>query len=463
MAISRVEFLDNANSGVSSISVSFASCAVDDELVIAARWYGTQTVTSFTVTSESNPPALDSPHTGGPDNSRVQWARCRITAAGAKTVTLNLSGVPSGIGISVWRVTGADASPVDGATVGASGSGTAASVAKTTTVDGVALFAININNGTGNIAWSGAYTAETVGDAFWYDSGAYDLDAGAAGTKTIDGTVASSTWLVSAIAIKPAATTDAIFDSAIFDDAIFDTGAAGGNQTLVQNTRFTNTNTFYNGVVNVRQTLVQNTRFSNTNQFYSGQVNLRLSQAARFNNVNGFFGGQVNFRLNQGTRFNNSNQFFGGVVSLSGGTQTLVQSTRFNNTNSFFGSKVNFVLFGTRFNNTNQFFGGQVNSRLFQTTKFDNINTFYSGFVSLRFIQSTRFNNANQFFGGSINLVLQQAVRFDNANQFFGGTVSISSGPQTLVQNSRFDNSNTFYGGSIIQPGVFTTSTVYWG
>lgn len=205
MANTRLDFQDSAQSGVSSWPETVDNCAVGDLLVIGVRWYGTQTISSITVTGETAPSPLDSPHTGGPNDGRVQWAVCQVTAAGNKTVTVTWSGTPSAVGVSVWRISGQSATPVDGATVGASGNSTSPSVNKTTSADGAGLFAIAIAI-SGETTFAAGYTAETVADAFWFDSGAYDLDAGTAGSKTVSGTLpGSGAWVISAIAIAQSA------------------------------------------------------------------------------------------------------------------------------------------------------------------------------------------------------------------------------------------------------------------
>jgi len=67
--------------------------------------------------------------------------------------------------------------------------------------------------------------------------------------------------------------------------------AAAGDQTLVQSSRFDNTNSFYTHSLAATITLPQSSRFDNTNSFYTHALSasITLPQTARFDNTNTFY------------------------------------------------------------------------------------------------------------------------------------------------------------------------------
>lgn len=207
MAIARVDFNEGASSSAPSATAAIGTWAVGDTALVNVRWYGTPTLSSVTLTGESNLTLLGSPQTGGPDNARSQWALLsNVTSTGAKTAEATLSAAPDQMCVAMWRLSGCDTTNAEDARNGASGNSSTASVSVTTATAGAAIFAI-MSNGAGDGTPGSGYTAETIADIFWYDSGEYDIDAGASGAKTVDFSLGGSAiWVINAIAIKPAST-----------------------------------------------------------------------------------------------------------------------------------------------------------------------------------------------------------------------------------------------------------------
>lgn len=198
--VTRAAHNAGLNSGTSgSVTVNVTGWSAGEQCVVLMLWYGTQTVTSVTMTGESNLTVLGSPQTGGPDNGRLQWAVLdSVTGSGAKDIVANLTGTPASFTVWVWRVQNAGS---HGTPVGGSGSGTTMSVNVTTTVANAMILSGGTSNGGTSSAGAG-YTKETIQtDGYWYDGSFYDEDVGAQGSKTPDATMASGTWVFSAIEI----------------------------------------------------------------------------------------------------------------------------------------------------------------------------------------------------------------------------------------------------------------------
>jgi hypothetical protein len=224
MAIVREGFADGPGSGSTAVFVSVPSWAAGNTCLINVRWYGTVTISSITMDGESNPTLLGSPQTGGPNNARSQWALLsNVTGTGTKEIDVTLSGSPDQAVMCAWRLSGCDTSGAEDARNGASGTSAAPSVSVTTTQSGSAIFAV-VSNDNGEATAGGAYTSETLINGFQYDSGEYDIDAGTAGSKTVDFSLGGSgTWVINAIAIKAAGggsdVEDALSGSAVTSNA----------------------------------------------------------------------------------------------------------------------------------------------------------------------------------------------------------------------------------------------------
>ena len=207
MAIARVAFADGTPSSIDQANVTIGTWAAGDTCLINVRWYGTQTISTLTFTGESNPTVLGSPQTGGPDNARSQWALLsNVTGTGSKTAAVTLSGTPLQVCMAMWRLSGCDTAGAEDARNGATSTSSTPSVSVTTNTASTAIFAMMSNN-NGPATAGGAYTQETVVDAHRYDDCEYDIDAGAAGAKTVDFSLGGSgLWVINAIAIKAPST-----------------------------------------------------------------------------------------------------------------------------------------------------------------------------------------------------------------------------------------------------------------
>jgi hypothetical protein len=206
MAIARDDFNDGTSSSASSATATIGTWAAGDTCLVNVRWYSaTQTLSSVTLTGESNLSILGSVQTGGPSNARSQWALLsNVTGTGSKTATATLSGNPDQMAVTMWRLSGCDTAGAEDARNGASGTSAGPTVSVSTSQSGSAIFAI-LSNDNGEATEGASYTPETIGNIFQYDSGEYDIDAGAAGSKTVNFTLGGSgTWVINAIAIKAA-------------------------------------------------------------------------------------------------------------------------------------------------------------------------------------------------------------------------------------------------------------------
>lgn len=217
MAIVREAFATAKTSGLASGSATIATWAAGETCVALINWYGTVTLNTVTMAGESNLTILGSPQTGGPNNGRSQWAVLNnVTGTGSKAVTANFS-ASTDFNVTIWRLSGTDTSgAADGSPAGATGTSTTPSVGITTSVANAAIFAGISSDGSQPSAPGSGYTLETLANAYWYDGAEYDIDVGAAGSKTVDATITSGLWIINALAIKPAGggTTQALSGSA---------------------------------------------------------------------------------------------------------------------------------------------------------------------------------------------------------------------------------------------------------
>lgn len=190
-----------------TVGVLVNSFAVGETALALIVWYGTQTITSVTLTGESNMTVLGSPQTGTMfQDGRCQWAILdSVTAAGNKTATVLLSGTSNAVKIDLWRWSSAAS---HGTPVGANGNSGTLSVNLTTTVANAAIVAGGISD-AGTWTPSAVYTKETAGaDSYQFDGSMYDADAGAVGSKTVDATASSGQWVWSAIELYAGAPPD---------------------------------------------------------------------------------------------------------------------------------------------------------------------------------------------------------------------------------------------------------------
>jgi hypothetical protein len=207
MTITIVSFgegTDRAGSGFTS-DVSLGTVQVGDEVWALARWEGTGlTVGNVTLTNESNLASVGSAATNqGPVGKSFQWFSGTCTAAEAKTVAwAPPSGTTAAYALCAWLVRGANGA--DGTPRNNTGTGTTASVSVTTALSNAAVL-VFVNNGTdGDMSAPGSgFTQRTLADIYGYDAAQDDNNVGAAGTRTVDCTVAAAgDWVISAVAIN---------------------------------------------------------------------------------------------------------------------------------------------------------------------------------------------------------------------------------------------------------------------
>jgi hypothetical protein len=129
-----------------------------------------------------------------------------IATGGNKTVTVNFSADPGFALAFVLEAAGGDIASFFDVGAGASGNDATPTVNVTTSADNALVVAIAHNLG-GVPTAGGAYVSVTVGTQ---TVGEYDLDAGAAGSKTVDFSSVSNQWVVRAAAFNAAPPSAAI-------------------------------------------------------------------------------------------------------------------------------------------------------------------------------------------------------------------------------------------------------------
>ena len=203
--VARVGF-DAVNSSAAGGALSLTASA-GDTIIVGIGWYSTTvTITGVTVSSNSDATVRGSTQTGGPSDGRIAWyVLDNVTTGGALTVSYTLSGAVNSKGIA-WAVSGANTSSAVDTTQGGTNAGSAnPSVSITTANANSAIFAMQINGSGVPDAGSGYTLEDTETHAVWYEAAEYDIDVGAAGSKTVDFVEGSSNWVMHAIAINTAA------------------------------------------------------------------------------------------------------------------------------------------------------------------------------------------------------------------------------------------------------------------
>lgn len=189
---------------------------VGDNIILGLVWFvsgggGTARISSITCTGESNltvhAPTLHDQLANGSYWVAHQFASlANCTASGTKTITVTMTANCSSFSGFAMAVAGGATSSYYDAGANATGSSANPTASVTTTADNDLLVALQTNNGADPTAGSG-YTLVSVSNSNLYDQGEYKLDAGAAGSKTVDFTLGSTTWMVTAAAFKAGAAT----------------------------------------------------------------------------------------------------------------------------------------------------------------------------------------------------------------------------------------------------------------
>ena len=205
MAIARVSFTEGTNGSSTTAEVTVPNASAGDTILFLIDWHAVVTVSSITCSGETVV-LHGSPHTGGPNNGRMQWAYiAEVASGGNKTTSVTWSGGPSAGVVKAWRLTGVDTTtPIDAASVSATASTANPTVNITTASANAAIFsALNSQTGDPSDVQSG-FTPEPMADIFWYNHGQYNVDVGAAGTKAVGYTLGAGQYVTSAIALKQA-------------------------------------------------------------------------------------------------------------------------------------------------------------------------------------------------------------------------------------------------------------------
>jgi hypothetical protein len=161
------------------------------------------TITNVTITNETDAAAVGSLFDASVAGrgQRMQWF-CRLTVStDTKTIVVNTSASANinVVAIALDLGGGTFDSCVDGG--GASGTGTSAVDAVTTTTANAAVFMLgNFEaNPTDNPT---DYTTFELADQWWYYEGIHDLDVGAAGAQSPTLTLSSAAWAVKSVAVQ---------------------------------------------------------------------------------------------------------------------------------------------------------------------------------------------------------------------------------------------------------------------
>lgn len=172
--------------GASTVAVTINGVTAGNSLVVLCEWFGVTTISSITISGESNATVVGSPAVNATGTVSAQTAYlANVTTGGNKTVTLTLSGTSSTFNITVLEIVGANkASFVDASANYNSGAGSVANTNSTitTVAANAALFAsISANTGVTPTAGSG-FTSVFAGT---FGATEYKLNAGAAGSQTV--------------------------------------------------------------------------------------------------------------------------------------------------------------------------------------------------------------------------------------------------------------------------------------
>lgn len=212
------------NDGSSSAQVTLNGTTAGRSLLVCVRWFnGSETISSIACSGESN---LTLQTRSGPDGGgrNVQWASLNnISTGGDKTITVTFSGSTFHVGLMAVEVVGGDTTDIFDAVGNASGSSADPTVNVTTAQLGAAIFAGCFTSNANELNPGSGYTSIAFGQTTGSAHGEYDLDAGAAGSKTANFTDSSGTgnWVISAIALNPQG------NSAVFNLPVLDLTAQG--------------------------------------------------------------------------------------------------------------------------------------------------------------------------------------------------------------------------------------------
>lgn len=184
--------------------VVLTGCTAGNSIVIEVIWYhATVTISNITISGESNATVHGSPtkNASGSNMTHQFASLAEVTSSGDKTITVTFSGSADAGHIWAMEVSGGDTSDFFEASNGSTGNSTNGS----TTIDTAASGSLIVGGWSGNNgdATAGSlYTQVVVPNISWWDEAEYDLNAGSAGTKTVDFIHDSGQWVATAAAFN---------------------------------------------------------------------------------------------------------------------------------------------------------------------------------------------------------------------------------------------------------------------
>lgn len=220
----------NTGSGT-SLGVTLAGTTAGRSVIVGVCWESTTiTLNSVTCTGESVN-LVGSPTTGG--GARVQLAYvAELSSGGSKTFTANFSSSVAGAGIFAIEFAGGLASSFLDTSVNATATGTNPSTTLTTGQNNCLVIGVQVN--TTGVATSGAGYTNIAGTSSWskFFKAQYKLDAGAAGSNTVDWSNASSnTWIIQAASFNTVSSSPTITPSTGTLTAAGYAPTVGGNRS----------------------------------------------------------------------------------------------------------------------------------------------------------------------------------------------------------------------------------------
>ena len=166
----------------------------------------TATLSNCTLTGESAPTLIGSPQTGS--NRSIQFAYLKsLAGSGTKTFACTLS---SSVSWHMGWLTlhGQDTTSFyDSAECGAAGSSASASCSMTTNSANTTIVQAAADGGSSDLTPTAPATVVDIAliNFINFEEGAYTLDTGAAGSKTVTETLTSANWIIKAAAFKTSA------------------------------------------------------------------------------------------------------------------------------------------------------------------------------------------------------------------------------------------------------------------
>ena len=201
MALAHVGVTTTTDNGTVSTRDVVRSVTSGNLCLISIRWYGTATVSSVTCSGETVT-LVGSAASGAPNAAKSQWAWFTASSTASKTVTVTLSASANDIKLSFIEISGQASSPIGNSATATDVSTANPSTSLTATANS-AIYAVLM---TGSLSTTPGTDYTDLGIQGWWseEEAEYDIDVGAAGSKTVNWTSNAATWHIDAIEIKVA-------------------------------------------------------------------------------------------------------------------------------------------------------------------------------------------------------------------------------------------------------------------